>query len=392
MLRLINVRVAVFGSWAIVLALALMCVAQDVAAPRKTRAVGTIKAINGETITLATDTGSEISVTVVPAARLVRMTPGQTDLKSAPAITLSEVQVGDRLLVSGLVSPDGKSLTATTAVVMKKADVAEKQQREVDEWRRNGVGGVVKSVDPAARSVTLSTGTLGAPGTTLVHVSKETIVRRYAPDSVKFDDAKPGTLEQIKPGDQLRARGTKSADGKELTAAEIVSGTFRSIAGMVVSSDQGNNTITVKDLATGRPVTLKVSADSQMHRLPEMFAQRIAMRLKAATPSAPNEAQSAGTASGGHGVPAGGVAWLSHEPHDFQQLLSHLPALASSDLANGTAVMLVATEGTPESPPAVIVLLTGVEPILTAASAKEASTLLSPWNLGGAIAGTGDAP
>ena len=136
MLRLINVRVAVFGSWAIVLALALMCVAQDVAAPRKTRAVGTIKAINGETITLATDTGSEISVTVVPAARLVRMTPGQTDLKSAPAITLSEVQVGDRLLVSGLVSADGKSLTATTAVVMKKADVAEKQQRERDEWGR----------------------------------------------------------------------------------------------------------------------------------------------------------------------------------------------------------------------------------------------------------------
>jgi hypothetical protein len=382
---------AVVGAGLVCL-LAALCAAQDTAPPKKTRAVGTIEAINGETITLATDTGSEISVTVVPAARLVRMTPGQTDLKSAPAISLSEVQVGDRLLVSGIGSADGKSLTATTAILMKKADVAEKQQRERDEWRKNGIGGVVKSIDTAVGSITLSTGTLGAPGTTLVQVSKETIVRRYAPDSVKFDDAKPGTLDQIKPGDQLRARGTKSEDGKELAAAEIVSGTFRSIAGTVVSNDQGNNTITVTDLATGRPVTLKVSADSQVHKLPEMFAQRIAMRLKAATPSAPSEGQSAGTASGGHGVPAGGVAVLSHEPHDFQQLLSHLPAVAPSELGKGTAVMLVATEGTAQSPPAVIVLLSGVEPILTAASAKEASTLLSPWNLGGAIAGTGDVP
>ena len=55
---------------------------------------------------------------------------------------------------------------------------------------------------------------------------KTPIIRRYAADSVKFDDAKPGTLDQIKPGDQLRARGTKSDDGKEMAAAEIVSGTL----------------------------------------------------------------------------------------------------------------------------------------------------------------------
>ena len=78
---------------------------------------------------------------------------------------------------------------------------------------------------------------LWAPIPLAVHVSKETIIRRYAPDSVKFDDAKPGTLDQIKPGDQLRARGTKNADGNELAAEEIVSGTFRNVAGMVVATD-----------------------------------------------------------------------------------------------------------------------------------------------------------
>ena len=79
-------------------------------APKKTRAVGTIKSVNGNTITLTTDAGSEINVVIGPTTRLVRMAPGQTDLKSAPAIQLSDVQVGDRLLAGGTPSDDGKSV------------------------------------------------------------------------------------------------------------------------------------------------------------------------------------------------------------------------------------------------------------------------------------------
>src|SRR5208337_2136212 len=126
----------------------------------------------------------------------------------------------------------------------------------------------------------LSTGALGTSNALAVLASKDTVIRRYAPDSVKFDDAKPSTLDQIKPGDQLRARGTKSADGKELAAEEVVSGTFRNVAGTVVAADAGNSTITVQDLLTRRPVTMKIGPDSQLHKLPAMMAQRIAMRLK----------------------------------------------------------------------------------------------------------------
>lgn len=394
-----QLRRTAFVSVVFALLVAAMCLAQDAAAPKKARAVGTIKAINGDTVTLTTDAGSEVDVTIQPTTRLVRMAPGQSDLKSAPAIPLSEVQVGDRLLAGGTASADGKSLTASSAVVMKKSDVAEKQQREREEWRRSGVGGVVKSVDASNGNITLSTGTLGAPNTMLVHVSKETIIRRYAPDSVKFDDAKPGTLEQIKAGDQLRARGTKSQDGKELAAVEIVSGTFRSIAGTVVSSDAANNTITVTDLESKRPVTLKVSADSQMHQLPEMFAQRIAMRLKGgpatgngAGPATPGGAPMHGQAAeAGHGGFGGGAR--PGGPPDFQQLLNRLPGVGLGDLKKSDAVMIVATEGTEQSPSTVIILLSGVEPILAAASPSEASTILSPWNLStGANAGTGDVP
>jgi hypothetical protein len=367
---------------------------------KKTRAVGTVKSVNGNTVTLTTDAGAEINVQIGPDTRLVRTAPGQTDLKSAPAIQLVDVQVGDRMLAGGTPSDDGKTVTATSAIVMKKSDVADKQEHDRQEWQKHGTGGVVKTVDASAGTITLSTGTLGAPSSLAVHVSKDTIIRRYAPDSVKFDDAKPGTLEQIKPGDQLRARGTKTDDGKEMAAAEIVSGSFRSIAGAVVSTDAANNTITVTDLANKRPVTLKITPDSQMHKLPAMFAQRIAMRLKGVTPPAPGGAATAGGASGrapGGATPPGGGPGAGGPrqggPPDFQQMLSRMPAATLSDLQKGDALMIVATEGSADSPSTVIILLSGVEPILAAASPSQASTILSPWNLSaGANAGTGDTP
>ena len=170
------------------------------------------------------------------------MEPGQTDLKSAPAIQLTDVQVGDRMLVAGTPSDDGKSLAATTAVVMKKSDVAEKQQHDREDWQKNGVGGVVKSVDAASRNDYAFDRHARQPTRLRFMFRRTPSSAATLPNSVKFDDAKPGTLDQIKDGDQLRARGTKSDDGKELNAAEIVSGTFRSIPATLISTDAANNT------------------------------------------------------------------------------------------------------------------------------------------------------
>src|SRR5271157_3076866 len=252
----------------------------------KVRTVGTIKSISANAITVTTDSGSEVTVLIQPSTRLLRMEPGQTDLKQATPIQSQDLQVSDRLLAGGTMSDNGKSVTATSAVVMKKADVAARQERDREDWQKRGVGGVVKAVDAATGTITLS-GALGASNTLAVHLSKDTVIRRYAPDSVKFDDAKPGTLEQIKPGDQLRARGTKSADGKELAAEEIVSGTFRNVAGTLVATDAGNNTVTLQDLVTKRPVTMKITNESQLRKLPPMMAQRITMRLKGGAANGP---------------------------------------------------------------------------------------------------------
>ena len=370
---------------------------QQTTAPKsRVKAVGTIKSISGNAIAVTTDTGAEVNVIIQPSTRLVRSVPGQTDLKTALPIQVQDLQVGDRLLAGGTTAEDGKSVLASTAIVMKKADIAERQEQDREEWQKHGVGGMVKAVDAGAETIKISTGTLAAKDVA-IHVSKNTIIRRYAPDSVKFDDAKPGSFDQIKSGDQLRARGTRSADGNELTADEIVSGTFRNIAGTVVATDQGNNSVTVMDLASRRPVTLKITADSQLHKLLPVMAQRIAMRLKGQAPGGPGGAAAAGgppktenaeTPSNGNGPGqrAGG-------PPDFQQMLGRMPAITLADLQKGDALMIVATEGSADSPSTAIILLSGVEPILTAAP-SQAGTILSPWNLsaGGVAGAMADTP
>jgi Domain of unknown function (DUF5666) len=366
------------------------------AAKSRVKAVGTIQSINGNTVTLATDTGTEISVVIQSSTRLVRSLPGQTDLKNAAAMQVQDLQVGDRLLAGGSPSDDGKSVLATTAIVMKKADIAVKQDQDREAWQKRGVAGVVKAVDATAQTIKISTGTLAAKDI-VVHLSPNTIIRRYAPDSVKFDDARPGTLDQIKPGDQLRARGTRTPDAAELTADEVVSGAFRNIAGTVASTDQATNSVTVMDLVSKRPVTLKITADSQLHKLPHMVAQRIAMRLKGVAPPAAGGgalgASPRAASAQASSPPGNGAGQRPSGSPDFQQMLSRMPAVSLADLQKGDALMIVATEGSASSPATAIILLSGVEPILTAAP-TQAGTILSPWNLstGGAAGAMGDTP
>jgi len=377
------------------------------------KSVGTVKAINGNAITLTADSGPEVNVLVQDSTRLLRTAPGQKDLKGATAIQLKDLQVGDRMLARGATAPDAKSVLASSIIVMTKADITEKQQQEREDWQKRGVGGLVKTVDAASGTITLSTSAMGVNKTVAVHVAndvaknkeKATIIRRYAPDSVKFDDAKPGTLDQIRPGDQLRARGDRSADGSEMAAQEIVSGTFQNIAGTVISSDPGDGTVKVMDLITKKSVTLKIAADSQMHKLPPEAAQRIAARFKGGQEGSPGKnppgggptsgspasrrapAASSGSPTGsaklGESPPGNGGGFRSGGG-DFQQMLSRMPAVALADLQKSDAVMIVATEGSASSQPTAITLLTGVEPILSAApNSGQAAMLLSPWNLGG---------
>ena len=367
--------------------------------PAAARSVGTIKSISGNAITLTTDTGGDVTVQVQDATKLVRIAPGQKDLKEATPIQLADVQPGDRILVRGKLAEDGKSVLAASVIAMKKADIAEKQSRDSEEWQRHGFGGLVNSVDAAGGTISVALPATGEKKSVAVHLSKDTILRRYASDSVKFDDAKPAPLDRIKPGDQLRARGTRSSDGSELTADEIVSGTFRNLAGTISALDASAGTIIVQDLVSKKSITVRITAESQLRKLPAPMAQRIGMHLKGTStegqPSAPTPRGAGSTAnaeqtakpsgppsggsesggSGGIGRPGGGGT------ADLQQMINRMPAATLADLQKGDAVMVVATEGGANGVSTVVTLLGGVEPILEASPKSNSSTILSPWSL-----------
>jgi hypothetical protein len=394
--------------------------AQQAAPNPATRPVGTIKTITGKTIVLTTDAGAEVTIQLQDDARLVRIEPGEKDLKNAAPLELQELQAGDRILVRGKMADDGKTVLAASVIAMKHADIATKQAHEREEWQKHGVGGLVTAVDAATGAITISTNARGAAKDVKIQASKQTILRRYAPNSVKFDDAKTAPIEQIKVGDQLRARGTRNADGTELAADEIVSGTFRNIAGTISAMDAAAGTITVTDLLAKKAVTVRVTPDTQLRKLPPLMAQGIAARLRgtpsevpaaaggnstaSATPN-PGGAVAAAAQPGGQGGqggqpggaggapgPGGARAGGARGGGDLQQMLSGLPAQTLADLQKGDAVMIVttATDGAQENSVTAITLLAGVEPILQASPAGGASNLFAQWSLGGG-APAGDA-
>ncbi len=344
------------------------------AQPVAVRKIGTIKAIQNGTIRLSTDAGEEVSIEAQSSTRVVRVPPGEKDLKNAVPSQLADLQVGDRILAAGHATDSAGKLLASSIVLMKLEDVKTSQQRNQEDWQKRGTGGVVKSVD-------LGTGTISvvgsSPGSEIsVRTSNKTIFRRYSVDSVKYGDAKPGTMQDINAGDQLRVRGDRSADGKEIAAEEIVSGLFRDLSGMVGSVDAAAGTFSIKDLQSKKSYVVKVTADSHMLQVPAAMAERIATRLKsaagAAAPGGP------ATDTGSSAAPGAGT---SGRTPDFQQMLSHLQAIPLADLHSGDAVLVLTTQGDSERVTAVT-LLSGVEPILRATPNSGQAINLGSWSLG----------
>jgi hypothetical protein len=367
--------------------------AQTQAAAQSTsvKQVGTIKAIAGNSITLTTDSGAEVTVQIGDATHMARVAPGQTDLKGATVIHLQDLQVGDRILLRGTPSHDGKTIAAAVVIAMKASDVQARQEQERLEWQKHGIGGLVSAVDPAAGTVTISYTVAAGKKSVLIHTTSKTVFRRYAPDSVKFDDAQPSSIGAIHKDDQLRARGTRSADGSEFAADEIVAGTFRNISGPITSIDAATSTLVVKDLASNKDVAVKVTADSEIRKLTPQMAQVIAMRFKGGGSSGSSNPSAPPAGAGRSGPPNG---WQgSRNPGsaggrgtaDFQQILSRTPPSQISDLAKGDVVMLVAAEGSASGAATAITLVAGVEPILQASPGQMMT--LSPWSLGASSGG-----
>ncbi len=384
----------------------LMCgpdsFAQASAAVSAARQVGTVKNISGTGLTIATDAGQTFTVSVASGARILQLTPGSTDLKTAQAIALADIEVGDRVLVTGRAGDAADSISASRVILMKSSDITQKHTTEQADWQKRGMGGIVNVVDPVAGTLTLSSGAKKVQ----VQTAVKTIFRRYARDSIKFEDAKPGTLAQIHAGDQVEVRGAKSDDGMSLQAEEVVSGSFRNLSGTLATVNPAAGTVTLKDLATKKVMTVIVTGNSDLRKLPLEVAARFAARERSGSGGRPTSAEEVGaprapttstSAESGTGAAVSGEQSGRSAGLNLSKMLAHLPSATLTDLHPGDAVMIVASDSNAESQPGseritAVTLLSGVEPILAAAPSGSGAMTLSPWNVGGGAPEGGGTP
>jgi Cu/Ag efflux protein CusF len=322
------------------------------------RPIGVILALDlaAKRVTIKTDAGSELTIAFEEATRFLRVAPGAKDLENAATISVSELTVGDRILARGRSGGDPGSFAATSIIVMSQGDLARKHAAERAEWEKRGVGGVITALNPASREITINLSTTAGAKPMVIAFAPGAVLRRYAPNSVKFSDARPSRFEELKAGDQIKALGTANEDRSRFTAEALVAGSFRAIAATVVSLDAAQNTILLTDLATNKRLQAQVTSDSTVRRLSAEVVQMLATRNQA------------GNSSG-------------QEPKDLQPLIEKLPQLNPASLKPGDAVILSFASGADASRITAITLLAGVEPLLKAPGKSGQSVNLGSWNL-----------
>src|SRR5947207_8934842 len=355
--------------------------------------IGEVKAIDAaaKQMVVRDDKSVIFTINLSDKTQYKRMAPGERTMAKATDITLADVGQGDRVWARWRAGSDQKTVPTTQVVVMSKADVAKKQEAERAEWRKRGVSGIVTSVNPSTREITVSSSSLtGQTQSVIIPITDKVLMRRYPPDTVpKYSEAKPSKLEEVKVKDQLRALGDKSADGTHLTAEEVVFGTFKIAGGTVTEIDVANNQIKINDLTTKKPLTIVFKPDSIIRRLPQgaamMFGggagpggpggggqgagpgqarpQGQGQQAQGQTAGQGQSAQGQGPRPQGAG-PGGGPQGGGGRGGNMADMLERLPTITINDLKVGDTILMSSLPGADPTQLTAIQLVSGAEMLL----------------------------
>ncbi len=327
--------------------------------------MGTVSELKSDTrqVIVTTAAGNKVTVTLSDRTVYMRIPPGEKTKDKFIKINPTDFGLGDSVFARGRMSDDRKSMPALEFYVMSKGDIAQHRERERDEWRKRGIAGTVSAVNADTKEITIDARTAEGVKPIVINTTAETKFRRYAPDSVCFSDAKPSVINELKPGDQLRALGNKSTDGARFSADEIVTGSFQTIGGAITEVNAEKQEIKINDLQSKQPVTIVVSKDSQMKRLtPEL--------LTALTPPKPGAATNATPPAKGSG--------------DLQEMFDQLPAVTLQELKPGESILISSTKGADPARVTAIAVVSGVGPLLqNNQGGRPAAVSLGAMSLGG---------
>jgi len=324
-------------------------------APAARTFVGTVTAFKAEALMVEVkpDNGDMVPVAFTTETVVQKVAAGSKDLKSATPIKITDVAKGDRVLVS--LAAGGNQ--ARRIVVMSATDIAKHDEADTQDWTKRGIAGIVASKN--ANQVVLKTRSFQGETQLIVTVTDQTKYRRYDPDSVRFVDAKKSSLAEVNAGDQLRARGNKSADGLKVDAEEIVFGTFLTKAGAITAVDAEGKKVVIKDMVTNKPLTIHLTQDSQLKAMPDIAAMMAARGGGAGGPGGPGGA-------GGPGGPGGGRPGF-----DLSQMLERMPATTLENLKPGQTVIVSSTKGASKDEVTAITLLSNADFLIQMATRQQ---------------------
>lgn len=329
-------------------------------------AIGEVKVVDlaGKQFILKTDAGSLVTVIFSDASQFLRVAPGEKTLTNATKITAADVSEGDRVFGRGTTAADNKTVTARAVVVMSKVDLAKKQEAERAGWKRRGVLGIITAVKPDTKEISVSTRSMAGQQTMIIPVSDTVELRRYAPDSIKFADAKPSKFEELQVGDQVRALGDRTPDGAKLTAEKIVTGSFKTVAGVVTALDANTGEIKINDMQTKQPLTIVVKQDAVLRKFPAMGEGGGMMVLRPGNDPR-NQAPTVGS-----GGPPGGPTGRAVAGGNMQEMLEKLPTIALADVKVGDTIIVSSTRGADPTRLTAITLISGADTLLNMVAAR----------------------
>lgn len=357
-------------------------------AMKRSAVSGDVISVDNGKIVLQTKDGP-LDVTLSDKTEYKRVPPENPVLKAAVPSSLSDIGVGDKLLVSGVFPEDKKTLPALSVFLMTKSDIAQKQTKESERWTTKGISGRVASVDQITKQIKIDVRGLAATTSVVLTPKDGAKILRYAPNSVKFSEAKESSVNEIQAGDMLRALGDRSADGASFAAEEIVTGAFRTVAGAVKTVDVAKNEVVITDSQTKKDITVELGSASVLKKFPEDMAQRMAAfqsgqaggaRPAGAAAGAQRPPQTNGPANGGaanSGQPGaaggGGRGFGGGGRGGIDEMLERFPNITAAELKPGEVIAVSSTKNSTPERIVAIKLLAGVEPFLRAAQAQAAA-------------------
>lgn len=330
---------------------------------------GDVVSVESGKIVLITKDG-DVTATLSDKTEFKRIPAEDRRMAAAVAAAFSDIGVGDKIVVSGVLSEDKKSVPARTVYLMSKAELAQHQSKELERWSTRGISGKVKVVNIDTKQIMVDISGLGGTRTVVITAKEGAMFKRYAPNSIKYTEAVPSNLLEINPGDGIRAVGDRSPDGASFAAEEVLSGGFQTHAGTVKSIDVSKNEVVITELQSKKDVTVSLGSASMMKKFPEQMAQMLAARQGGGGqggqggPGGAGGAQMrpAGGGQGGPGGPGGGARGID-------DMLERFPTITAADLKAGDIIAVSSTKTASLDRITAIKLLAGVEPFIRMAQA-----------------------